>query len=173
MENWQKGRVPKRIWLGRVVFTAGLVWTFWFIFGNSAVTAEQSSLTSGRVLQFLRQLLQSVGLPRYAAMLNDHIVRKLAHFCEYALLGFLALCDLRVYVVRWGRQLGWLLFALLATALADETSQLFYEGRSGQVTDVWLDFSGACCGVLTAVILWALCALLLAYLAEKRKRKTR
>ena len=30
----------------------------------------------------------------------------------------------------------------LLTALTDETIQLFVPGRSGQVTDIWIDFSG-------------------------------
>ena len=30
----------------------------------------------------------------------------------------------------------------------DETIQLFVEGRSGQVSDVWLDLAGALCGLL-------------------------
>ena len=36
----------------------------------------------------------------------------------------------------------------LLTALTDETIQLFVPGRSGQVTDIWIDFSG----VMTAFL---------------------
>ena len=45
-------------------------------------------------------------------------------------------------------------------ALTDETIQLFSQGRSSQVTDVWLDSAGVLAGILTALVLMALCRLL-------------
>lgn len=38
--------------------------------------------------------------------------------------------------------------ALLAVPFADETIQLFVEGRSGQISDVWLDLAGALTGTM-------------------------
>ena len=35
----------------------------------------------------------------------------------------------------------------------DETIQLFVSGRSGQISDVWLDFCGVMCGLLLAAAL--------------------
>ena len=46
------------------------------------------------------------------------------------------------------------------TALTDETIQIFSPGRSSQVTDVWLDSAGVLAGILTALVLMALCRLL-------------
>ena len=40
--------------------------------------------------------------------------------------------------------------------LLDETVQLFTEGRSAQVDDVWLDIAGVCAGTLFMVLLWVL-----------------
>ena len=40
----------------------------------------------------------------------------------------------------------------LLTALTDETIQMFSDGRSSQLTDVWLDFSGVCSGVFAALL---------------------
>ncbi len=83
-----------------------------------------------------------------------HIVRKLAHFCEYMLEGFLLMLCLRVYTRhRCGICLPMLGGVL--TALTDETIQLFVPGRSGQVTDIWMDFSGVMTGLLVGLILWA------------------
>ena len=39
----------------------------------------------------------------------------------------------------------------LLTALCDETIQLFVEGRSGQISDVWLDAAGIATG---ALLIW-------------------
>ena len=40
------------------------------------------------------------------------------------------------------------MFAVLAVPFLDETIQLFVDGRAGQISDVWLDVSGAVCGIL-------------------------
>ena len=41
----------------------------------------------------------------------------------------------------------------LLTAMVDETIQIFVPGRGSQVTDVWIDFAGACLGVLVVYVL--------------------
>lgn len=56
------------------------------------------------------------------------------------------------------------LFSGLLVALTDETIQLFVPGRSGQVTDVWLDFLGILAGSVMYLILSAAAA----YLHAKR-----
>ena len=38
--------------------------------------------------------------------------------------------------------------AIFAVPFLDETIQLFTEGRSGQISDVWLDMAGALTGTL-------------------------
>ena len=40
------------------------------------------------------------------------------------------------------------------------TDHIFSPGRSSQVTDVWLDSAGVLAGILTALVLMALCRLL-------------
>lgn len=42
-------------------------------------------------------------------------------------------------------------------ALCDETIQLFVPGRSGQITDVWLDTAGYLTGALLTLLLFRLC----------------
>ena len=85
--------------------------------------------------------------------LTSHQIRKLAHFAEYTLLGFLAMLCLRVYTRRFVRHISWpLLFGLLV-ANTDETIQLLMAGRSSQLTDVWIDFSGVCAGLFVSLCL--------------------
>lgn len=59
--------------------------------------AEVSSVSSGRVLQLLQAVLRRLGHPALAQRLTMHIVRKMAHFCEYTLEGFLLMLCIRVY----------------------------------------------------------------------------
>ena len=149
-------------WLiaARVVFTLALAGCIWFIFSNSMAVAQVSSASSGRVLALLQGALRRLGHPALAQRLTQHVVRKMAHFCEYLLEGFLLMLCMRVYS---RHPLGHITVPMLGgvlTALTDETIQLYSPGRSSQVTDVWLDSVGVLAGILAALVLMALCRLL-------------
>lgn len=81
-----------------------------------------------------------------------HLVRKTAHFLEYALLGFLTACLLlhlrRRLIPRirlWQTRVGPVGFCL-AYAASDEIHQIF-SNRGPRVTDVIIDTAGAVCGM--------------------------
>ena len=145
---------------GRVLFTLALAGCIWFIFSNSMAVADVSSVSSGRVLQLLQAVLRRLGHPALAQRLTMHIVRKMAHFCEYTLEGFLLMLCMRVYSRRPLRHITVPMLAGVLTALTAETIQLFSEGRSSQVTDVWLDSAGVLAGILAALLLMGLWRLL-------------
>ena len=129
-------------WLiaARVIFTFALIACIVFIFSNSMQIGDVSETASGRVLLLMKKVFTRLGMPGVANHLTDHIVRKLAHFCE------------RFFV-----HISWPILGGLLTALTDETIQMFSDGRSSQLTDVWLDFSGALAGILVGLICLALC----------------
>ena len=145
---------------GRVLFTLALAGCIWFIFSNSMAVAEVSSVSSGRVLQLLQAVLRRLGMPGLAQRLTMHIVRKMAHFCEYTLEGFLLMLCLRVYTRRYVRHISVPMLGGVLTAMADETIQIYSPGRSSQVTDVWLDSAGVLAGILIALVFMALCRML-------------
>ena len=149
-------------WLiaARVVFTLALAGCIWFIFSNSMAVAQVSSASSGRVLQQLQAILRRLGHPALAQRLTMHLVRKLAHFCEYTLEGFLLMLCMRVYSRHPLRHITVPMLGGVLTALTDETIQLYSPGRSSQVTDVWLDSVGVLAGILAALVLMALLHLL-------------
>ena len=109
-----------------------------------------------KALVRMQQILRVLGLNGAAHHLTMHIVRKLAHFCEYMLEGFLLMLCLRVYTRHLLRHVSWPILGGLLTALTDETVQLFVPGRSGQVTDIWIDFSGVMTGLMVGLILLGL-----------------
>lgn len=143
-----------------MLFTLALAGCIWFIFSNSMAVADVSSVSSGRVLQLLQAVLRRLGMPGLAQRLTMHLVRKLAHFCEYTLEGFLLMLCMRVYSRRPLRHITVPMLAGVLTALTDETIQLFSQGRSSQVTDVWLDSAGVLAGILAALLLMGLWRLL-------------
>ena len=145
---------------GRVLFTLALAGCIWFIFSNSMAVADVSSVSSGRVLQLLQAVLRRLGHPALAQRLTMHIVRKMAHFCEYTLEGFLLMLCMRVYTRQYVRHISVPMLGGVLTAMADETIQIYSPGRSSQVTDVWLDSAGVLAGILIALVFMALCRML-------------
>ena len=92
-------------------------------------------------------------LSRVFPMLSDaedgmFLVRKAAHFTEYAILGILLALEFANYVKGWFRRFVEPVMTALTAAVIDETIQLFVEGRSGQVSDIWIDTAGAALGIL-------------------------
>ena len=146
-------------WLiaARVIFTFALIACIVFIFSNSMQIGDVSESASGRVLLLMKKVFTRLGMPGVANHLTDHIVRKLAHFCEYTLEGFLLMLCMRVYSRHPLRHITVPMLGGVLTALADETIQLFSEGRSSQVTDVWLDSAGVLAGILVAIVLLLAC----------------
>lgn len=115
-----------------------------FVFINSSLPADLSEEESQGVLDFIYKLLLNFGID---SELSDFIIRKIAHFTEFTALGALYICC--AYSFDRLRTIRFLPHALLAgilTAVADEAIQLNVEGRSSQVTDVILDFSGVVFG---------------------------
>ena len=159
-ERTQNERLSPWVIAGRVVFTLALAGCIWFIFSNSMAVAQVSSASSGRVLQLMQAALRRLGHPALAQRLTMHFVRKLAHFCEYLLEGFLLMLCMRVYSRHPLRHITVPMLGGVLTALTDETIQLYSPGRSSQVTDVWLDSVGVLAGILAALVLMALCRLL-------------
>lgn len=139
----QKNR--KWLWTAAVLCYIGLIYL------NSLTPADLSSRQSGRVLVLVWDLLDTLGLD--GSRITEHIVRKAAHFTEYTFLGVLLWNCIRSWQFPVQTRVlfhGW---AGVLVPLADETLQLFTEGRSGQVSDVWLDIAGICFGTMVTAVL--------------------
>ena len=130
----------------RVFWALTALWLL-FVWGHSLMPASVSKEESHHWLALLQTWLP---------WLTDYLIRKAAHFTEYAVLGALLFGAAGVRHGLWFPPC----FGLLA-ALLDETVQLFAAGRSGQISDVWLDLAGFLTG-------WIVIALIATCL---RKRK--
>lgn len=132
------------------ILTAGMIA---FAFIHSSMPADLSGEESESVMDFLQYIFNFFG---FNAELTDHIVRKAAHFTEYTAIGMLLVCCAysfsRTKPYRYYSQI---FFAGLATAVCDETIQLNVPGRSGQITDVLLDFSGVITGAVIMLIFYS------------------
>ena len=121
------------------------VWIFvalyiWMIFRNSMMIADASSALSTKVAYYLIRILNRYGF--YADFyLFHHYVRKLAHFTEFAGLGFLVTLAMHICPLFKSRFLNFVLF-LVAVPAIDETIQRFVDGRSSEYFDMLIDGGG-------------------------------
>lgn len=117
-----------------------------FIWCHSLVQGPQSSAESGAVVALVRPLLEALGIGDVDLM--TVVVRKTAHFLEYAVLGVLARGLLSsLHAERGARPLPCAPLVALVPVI-DETIQLSVPGRSGQVTDVLIDLAGLVTGAI-------------------------
>lgn len=119
------------------------------IWGHSLMSGEDSSNESSFVTKLVTPVLELfVG----KGNVTEHLVRKIAHFTEFFILGALMTVFLNVRERRRFRYLGIALGACALSAAIDETIQIFSANRGPSVADALLDTCGAAAGIL---FLWA------------------
>ena len=127
--------------------------TLAFIWGNSLESLEKSSAKSKSAMEDIAPLLEF-----FIGRATDHIVRKLAHFAEFSVLGgelaVLAVLRRRVRI----QPVINCLSAGLAASVTDEALQLL-PGRGSQVSDILLDFTGTVTGILFILLIYKIAAL--------------
>ncbi|MDR5588517.1 VanZ family protein [Clostridium aquiflavi] len=114
-----------------------------FVMSNqpAVVSDKQSSLA----IMILTQL--GINMNSIFGELANFIVRKIAHFLEYMILGILILNVLEIQYTRQKiRLLGMMLVFLYACS--DEIHQVFVPGREGAFRDVLIDTCGGTFGIL-------------------------
>lgn len=145
----KKSRTSLRFRVIVFILTAGMIA---FAFIHSSMPADLSGEESEGVMVILQNILDFFG---FSTELTDHIVRKAAHFAEYTAIGMLLVsCAYSFSRTKPYRYYSQILFAGLATAVIDETIQLYVAGRSGQITDVLLDFSGVITGAVFMLLFY-------------------
>jgi VanZ family protein len=130
--------MKKRILSILILLNLALIW------GNSMLTGLSSEAVSGGILALLGRFL-----PVLLTEAGHTLLRKAAHFSEFALLGLLY-CG-RHRLVKGETPVHLMGFGL-AVACIDETIQIFTPGRASSLIDVWIDASGFALGLLLIVI---------------------
>ena len=132
------------------------------IYCFSAQTGAESGAMSGKITTWVLSLV----IPDFANFAPEKqeairstvglIVRKLAHFSEYALLGFSLMLHIAQIQKKISVRLPWLWAWAVGTiyAASDEFHQGFVAGRGPSVRDVMIDSAGVIAG--TILLLWIL-----------------
>ena len=115
-----------------------LLWMI-FIFIMSSFSAGESSRQSGLVVNFIANLFNISNLN-----MLSHIIRKLAHFTEYFVLGILVYNMMCKY-----HKLAYIgMVVCIIYAVIDEIHQIFVPGRSCQITDILIDIVAAIMAII-------------------------
>ena len=129
----------------------------------------ESSSISQQVTDMLLYWLNRIGL--YADYNTfHHFVRKLAHFTEFAGLGFIVALAVGIAPVFKYRFLNFIAF-MIGVPFADEAFQYFIDGRNNSLTDVTIDASGYFFGGLLGYMLLLIIKEFYHYLKKKQKAK--
>ena len=122
----------------------------WLAFITYASSDSFSASNTSRIIGPLVLWLFPHTSPETMATIH-HITRKIAHFSEYAILGFLAARAFRNSPGPWISRRWFLISATLIVvyALLDEYHQSFVPSRTASVVDSFIDMAGG----LTALII--------------------
>lgn len=109
-----------------------------FIFVMSSFDASSSSNQSNFIVDIITSIIniKDTGL-------LSLIIRKLAHFTEYFILGILVIN----LITRYDKKLIIAILLCIIYATSDEIHQIFVPGRSCQITDIMIDSLGSIMGI--------------------------
>ncbi|MBR5236447.1 MAG: VanZ family protein [Clostridia bacterium] len=136
------------------LWVATLAWTM-LIFLLSSQPAESSAAMSSSVLEQLLKVLPviknlSPDVQQQVVFWLHVIVRKMAHFSLYGVLGLLVYGLHKTYGAGGIKAIIRSLSICCLYAISDEAHQLFVEGRGCRLYDVLIDTFGAFFGILVA-----------------------
>ncbi len=146
--NYSKGR---KIYI--IISAVVLLAVFVTIFILSAQNGEESSSTSG----FFTKLIEAI----FGQAANEATIRTLAHFCEFAGLGFL-MCNFIFALKDMLKPFLSILFSV-GYAVTDEIHQFFVPGRACQLSDLAVDS----CGIVFGIAVFCI----IVYIISKIKHK--
>lgn len=135
----------------RTIWTVVFVLWLCVVWGHSLMSGETSSLESSRFVFLLRPLFELVGIADEKTM--SFVIRKAAHFTEYAILLALGTKMAQEWFGRASKKTLVLVCAIWVLAPSiDECIQLTTPGRAGMPTDVLIDMAGGLTGHLALTL---------------------
>ena len=141
----------------RIILIILLLCTFFVIFGFSSQDGEASGGLSRNITNKILQIsnkYNALGQEEKEQIANktEKIIRKVAHFSIYTVVGLLLMGLLSTYKIKenWRMILSILLGMIYA--VSDEIHQSFIPGRTPQITDVYIDTLGVVLGILLILL---------------------
>lgn len=141
----------------RIILILLLLGTFYIIFGFSSQDGEKSGSISRRITEKIATLIPQIQKENEIEKENimntmERIIRKMAHFSIYTLVGLLLMALVSTYNIKEKNRLIISLTTGIIYASSDEIHQSFVPGRSPMITDVVIDTMGVILGILLIIL---------------------
>lgn len=121
----------------KISFLLVILWMI-FIFVMSSFDASSSSNQSNFIVDIITSIINIKD-----TWLLSFIIRKLAHFIEYFILGLLVIN----LITKYDKKIIMAILLCIIYATSDEIHQIFVPGRSCQITDIMIDSLGSIMGI--------------------------
>ena len=139
------GKKSGYLWYGITILWILVIW------GHSLMAGPYSAAESDHVLSILQPILAGLNLSELLVLFS---IRKIAHFTEFFILGMLLSVCIRRGFAKWPLPVHFCtMLTGMLVAICDESIQSFVPGRSSELTDVMIDFSGVFCAVLLLMLI--------------------
>lgn len=141
----------------RIILIILLLGIFYSIFGFSSQNSEESGGLSQKVTLFIAKKIPWItekNEEEKEIIIDkmESVIRKLAHFSIYTVVGILIMSLLSTYKIENKRRVFISLLTGIIYAISDEIHQGFVPGRSPQITDVMIDTMGVLFGILLVML---------------------
>ena len=142
----------------RAILIILLIGTFYIIFGFSSQDGEESGTLSRQITESITKNIKAIQELEQAEKEKvlkkiEHIIRKLAHFSIYTVVGILLMSLMSTYDLKQSKRIGISIGIGAVYAISDEIHQSFTPGRSPQVTDVLIDSCGVIFGIGIVIVI--------------------
>lgn len=123
-----------------VIVWMGLIFSF-----SSSNGDESSDLSDGIIVNITEKLNKNISKDNLNTIVErfSFIIRKIAHFSIYFVLGCLIMNMFYTFGIKDYYSLIYASLICISYAFMDETHQIFVSGRSGEFRDVMLDSSAS------------------------------
>lgn len=141
----------------RIILILLLLSTFFVIFGFSSQDGETSGGISrnitNRILRFSNKY-NTLDQEQKEKIANrtERIIRKIAHFSIYTLVGLLLMGLLSTYNIKENWRIILSVLLGMMYAISDEIHQSFTPGRTPKMADIYIDTLGVILGVLLILL---------------------
>lgn len=142
----------------RIILILLLLCTFFIIFVFSSQNGDTSGGISTRITESILEKSN-----RYNALEEEQknkvsnriekIIRKIAHFSIYAMVGFLLMGLLSTYKLKNKWRIVITILIGILYAISDEVHQSFSPGRTPKITDIYIDTLGIIFGMLIILLI--------------------
>ncbi len=136
----------------KILWTSALILWMLVIFLFSNQNGEKSQKTSDGLIKNVVNIVYQINNKELTKEKEEQliestslIVRKMAHFTVYFILGIISYFTLKSYQVQ--NIIFYSILICVLYACSDEIHQLFSAGRSGKILDVMIDTSGSILGI--------------------------